>query len=157
MTRSAARELAVLIAASAAPGESAEELLDRFFEREHYETLAAEGPQFEEFPNKRQMEYIRAAVTGVLERREELDGIIQQYAHGWKPERLSRTTGSILRCALYEILHVTDVPPGAAVNEAVELAKKYEGGDAPAFINGVLGSYLRAQPEEEPPAPEAGE
>ena len=62
-----------------------------------------------------------------------------------KKERLSRTTLAILRCAVCEILYLDDVPDSAAVNEAVELGKRYDTEQAASFINGVLGSFLRDQ------------
>ena len=142
MTRTAARELAVLLSASAAPGR-AEEAAETFFEPEHYQTLASEGEQFADYPDERQMDYIRRLNAEVDAHRKELDSYVRLHAHGWRPERLSRTTAAILRCALCEILYVNDVPTGAAINEAVELAKKYEGAETAAFVNGVLGAFVR--------------
>ncbi len=146
MTRANARELAVLVAASMTVGdEDAGAVLDRFFAPEHYETLAAEDPVFAEYPGKKQLAYIRSLVEQIAARREELDRCIGQYSHGWKTERLSRTAGTILRCALCEMRYFDDVPDAAAVNEAVELARKYDGEDGRRFVNGVLGGYLRAR------------
>ena len=133
----------MLIASLASGKEDAGEALDRFFAPEHYATLASEGAQFAEYPDEKQMEYIRAVVSRTAERRAEIDAHIEKYAQGWSAERLSRTTGAILRCAVCEILFVPDVPAGAAINEAVELAKRYEDEDGPAFINGVLGGIVR--------------
>ena len=128
------------------PGESAAEALDRFFAEEHYATLSGEDEVFAEYPDAAQMEYIRALVEQAAERREALDGHIERYAQGWKAERLSRPVGAILRCALCEILYFPDVPDAAAINEAVELAKKYgEAEETPAFVNGVLGGFMRAE------------
>ena len=149
MTRTAARELAVLICASMSPEETADETLERFFEPEHYASLAGEGEQFAEYPNKKQLAYIREVVLGVSAHRGELDGYIEQYAHGWRPERLSRAAAAILRCAMCEMkyLPLTGVrdPNAAAINEAVELAKKYEGDEVPGFVNGVLGGFVRGE------------
>lgn len=146
MTRTTAREIAVLIIASMAPGaEDAAAVLDRFFEREHYATLSEEGPLFAEYPDEAQMAYIRAVVTAAAEKRGDLDGYIETYAHGWTANRLSRAAGAILRCAMCEILYLPDVPDAAAINEAVELAKKYEDTEGPAFINGVLGGFVRGE------------
>lgn len=152
MTRTAARELAVLICASMSPEETAEETVERFFEPEHYATLKDEGEQFAQFPNEKQLAYIRQLVLGVSAHRTELDGYIEKYAHGWRPERLSRATGAILRCAMCEIryLPLTGVrdPAAAAINEAVELAKKYEGDEIPGFVNGILGGFVRGETAE---------
>ena len=95
--------------------------------------------------DEEQTRYIRAAVKGVALHKAELNTAIETYAKGWKLNRLSRMTASILRLAIYEMRYVEDVPAGAAINEAVELAKVYDAEDAPAFINGVLGSLARAE------------
>ncbi len=89
-------------------------------------------------------EYAKETFENVCERREELDEIISSYLSGWKIGRLPKVNASILRLAIYEIKYAESVPLGVAVNEAVELAKKYSGTDDYTFINGVLGSYLRS-------------
>lgn len=89
-------------------------------------------------------EYAKETFENVCERREELDEIISSYLSGWKTGRLPKVNASILRLAIYEIKYAESVPSGVAVNEAVELAKKYSGTDDYTFINGVLGSYLRS-------------
>ncbi len=148
MTRTAAREIAILLGFSAAAsGESAEETLERFFEDEHYATMAEENPLFAEKPDARQMDYIRTLVGLTAEHRAELDAYIEKYARGWSVGRIDRTAGAILRCAMSEILWLPDVPNAAAINEAVELAKKYESADAVSFINGILGSFIRGEIE----------
>ena len=153
MTRSAARELAILLSASLsfAP-EDAETAVELFFEREHYATLASEGPQFAEYPDTSQLDYIRTLAAMTVARREELDSRIDRWSHGWRASRLSCTTAAILRCAICEILYLADVPVRSAINEAVELAKKYEGAESAAFVNGVLGGFVRGEqiPEDKP-------
>ena len=146
MTRTTAREIAILLGFSAAAdGESTEEVLDRFFEREHYESLGEENELFAEYPDARQMDYIRTLVKLIAEHRTELDGYIERYAQGWKASRISRTAAAVLRCAMCEILWIPDVPEAAAINEAVELAKKYEDAETVSFINGVLGGFVRGR------------
>ena len=148
MTRTAAREIAILLGFSAAANAgTAEETLEGFFETEHYASLASENPLFAEFPDERQFAYIRTLVGLIAGRRSELDGYIEKYAHGWKVGRIDRTAGAILRCAMSEILWMPDVPNAAAINEAVELAKKYEDEDVVAFINGILGGFVRGEVE----------
>ena len=148
MTRTAAREIAILLGFSAAAsGESAEETLERFFEDGHYATMAEENPLFAEKPDAKQMDYIRTLVGLTAEHRAELDAYIEKYARGWSVGRIDRTAGAILRCAMSEILWLPDVPDAAAINEAVELAKKYESADAVSFINGILGSFIRGEIE----------
>ena len=148
MTRTAAREIAILLGFSAAAGgEPAEELMDRFFETEHYASMAEENPLFAEMPDERQMSYIRTLVGLIADRREVLDAYIEKYARGWTVGRIDRTAGAILRCAMSEILWMPDVPDAAAINEAVELAKKYEDEEVVSFINGILGSFVRGELE----------
>ena len=146
MTRTAAREIAVQLCFSQTlTQEDAEVLLDRFFEQPYYDTLSLEDPLLAEYPDERQMAYIRTLVTGVAAHRAELDGIIEKYAKGWKLGRISKTAAAILRCAIYEILYMEEVPDAAAINEAVELAKGYEEPETVSFINGILGSFMREE------------
>ena len=148
MTRTAAREIAILLGFSTAAGSAdAGEALERFFEPEHYASMAEENPLFAETPDDKQMEYIRTLVTLIDEHRAELDGYIASYARGWTVGRIDRTAAAILRCAMSEILWLPDVPNAAAINEAVELAKKYEDEDVVSFINGILGSFIRGEVE----------
>lgn len=84
-------------------------------------------------------EYIISAVSGVREHTEELDELIADSSHGWKISRISAVSGAILRLAIYEMLYAS-VPFSVAINEAVELAKKYDHEKAPKFINGILNN-----------------
>lgn len=144
MTRTTARELAVRLSFGIAQsGIAPEEALDAFFEREYYDTLAEEDELFSAYPNARQIDYIRSTVLGIIEHIDELDGIIETYSKGWKLRRISKIAAAILRTAIYEILYVEDVPAGAAINEAIELAKGYEERETVSFINGILGSFAR--------------
>lgn len=86
--------------------------------------------------------YIRDTYFGCVERREDTDAHIAQNARKWKLSRMAAVTRSILRLAVYEILW-GEVPPRAAINEAVELAKIYDDDAAPAFINGILNQIAR--------------
>ena len=143
MTRSAARELSVQIGFSLADdAENAAEALESFFDREYYGTLAVENEAFSEYPDAKQMEYIRAVVLGTAEHREELDGCIEKYSKGWKLPRISRIAVTILRTALFEVLYLDEVPDSVAINEAVEIAKGYEEPETVAFINGILGAFM---------------
>lgn len=78
------------------------------------------------------------------EKLSEIDAVIEKYAIGWKLERLSKVTLSVLRLAICEILFVDSIPNGVSANEAVELAKKYATADDAAFINGILGTFIRS-------------
>lgn len=146
MTRTAAREIAVrLVFSLALTGQKPEELLDGFFEDGHFTTLCGEDELFSVPPDDRQMAYIRQVVILCAEHREEFRGYIGKYAKDWKPERISKTASAILSCALCEILYMEDVPNSAAINEAVELAKRYEEPETVLFVNGVLGGFMRGE------------
>jgi N utilization substance protein B len=72
----------------------------------------------------------------------ELDGLIARHSKGWALERIAPLERNIMRVALYEALHRDDIPVEVAIDEAVELAKRYCGTDAPGFVNGILGAVL---------------
>lgn len=91
--------------------------------------------------------YTEAVVSGVRAHAEEIDALIGEHAVGWSLDRIARVDLSILRVAIYEMLYRDDVPVGASINEAVELAKRYGGEKSFAFINGILGAIAR-KPEE---------
>ena len=146
MTRSTARHLAIqLCFAAAASGRAPKELAEDFFSEEHFATLSELDEMYAELPNEKQLDYILHLSSLVIEKRGELDGYIERYARGWRPERISRTALAVLRCAICEILYLEDVPAGAAINEAVELDKNYDEPDTVAFVNGVLGSFVRGE------------
>ncbi len=88
-------------------------------------------------------DYARQLYNGIVEKTEELDEIISSNLTSWKINRLPKVNLSILRLAVYEMKYIDDVPNSVAINEAIELAKKYSGADDAAFINGVLGAVAR--------------
>ena len=146
MTRKAARELAIQLSfAAAATGRDPDELADEFFSEEHFASLAEENDLYAELPDDRQMDYIRRLTALIAEKRDELDAYIARYAKDWRVDRISHTALAVLRCAICEILYLEDVPVGAAINEAVELDKKYDEPDTVAFVNGVLGGFVRGE------------
>jgi transcription antitermination protein NusB len=81
---------------------------------------------------------------GVCDHIDELDMRIEKYAIGWSKGRLSKVDYSILRMAIYEIDYIPGIPVSVTINEAVELAKKYGGDGDSAFINGLLGTFVRS-------------
>ena len=83
-------------------------------------------------------QYITDIVTGVLDKVEYLDRVIEKHSKGWRLNRIPKVDLSILRLAIYEICFRDDIPYNVSVNEAVELAKKYSSEEAGAFINGIL-------------------
>ena len=84
-------------------------------------------------------------VAGVEANRDELDSEIARLARGWELDRIAALEKSILRVALYELRHRDDIPNEVAIDEAVTLAKRYCSADAPAFVNGILGTAARAE------------
>ena len=92
---------------------------------------------------------LKSRCEAVLEKLPEIDAQINEVSEGWKTSRMSRVDLSIIRLALYEMEYDGEVPLKVAINEAVELAKKYGGDDSPAFVNAILGklaSRLVPQP-----------
>jgi len=156
MTRTTAREIAVQLGfALCANGDGTQAAMDAFFDTEYYRTLAEEDALFAQYPNEKQLQYIRSLAAGVAEKREELDDYISRYSKKWKLNRISRTALAVMRVAMYEVLYLSDVPASVAVNEAVELAKKYEPQETVAFINGILGAFVREQAADSAQAEEA--
>lgn len=84
--------------------------------------------------------YVRQVYFGVLENLEKLDGVIREHSHGWKPERMSRVSRTVLRIAVYEMLFMEGIPAPVSINEALELVKEYDDDKARAFVNGVLNA-----------------
>lgn len=79
----------------------------------------------------------------IEEKLPEVDGKIEELCVGWKKERIGKVELTIIRLAVYEALFDDDVPVNVAINEAVELAKKYGGDDSPSFVNGILGKLVK--------------
>lgn len=88
-------------------------------------------------------EYSVELCEKTLENIEKIDSLIVSKLKGWNYSRVSKVARAILRIAVAEMLYIEDVPTGAAINEAVELAKKYAAEKDPAFINGVLGAVAK--------------
>ena len=155
MTRSNAREIAVQLIFSLGFGNlSAQEVLDSQLTPERFAELAEENALYAQFPNEKQQQYIRDLVQGVFSHGPELDDYISRYAVGWSFARIPRMAAAIMRTAMYEVLYVPDVPNAAAINEAVEIAKRYETQEVVSFVNGILGSFVRAEFSETPPKPD---
>ena len=150
MTRGNARELAVhLIYSQSFTGDEPAQVVSARLDKEYYEKLSVENDVYEDRPSHAQLRYIDNVVTGVSNRADDLNAEIQKYSIGWDVSRISRLARSIMQLAIYEILYVEDVPTGVAVSEAVRLAKKYDGDDTGAFVNGILGSFARSLSPEE--------
>ena len=89
-------------------------------------------------------QFARALTVGVWTKREDLDEVINRFSQHWKLGRIARVELTILRVALYEMLHLDDIPLKVAINEAVELAKRYGDDNSKNFVNGILDAVARA-------------
>ena len=86
--------------------------------------------------------YAERLIKGVKEHKDEIDDIIEKNLKGWKKNRISKISLTILRMAVFERYYVKDVPQSVVINEAVELAKSYASAEDGSFVNGVLGSVV---------------
>ena len=93
-------------------------------------------------PGESDREYINTVVSGVKEHAAEIDAEIAPCLRGWTIERLSRVDLAILRLAVFEMQHM-ELPAAVAINEAVELTRKYSNESSCSFVNGVLGTISR--------------
>jgi len=146
MVRNTAREIAIHLSYELSfTDKSIDELLNERLAADTFATLAEEDEVYQEAPNAKQDEYIRRLVKGVSDHAPELDGYIAKYAKGWNFARIPLVASAIMRVAMYEILYMEDIPNGVAINEAVEIAKKYETPETVKFMNGILGSFVREE------------
>ena len=95
--------------------------------------------------NEKDYEYIKNKALLVCELSDELDEKINSVSEGWPVDRIGKAELAIMRLAVYEMLYDDDIPVNVAINEAVELAKKYGADNAPSFINGVLAKVVKQQ------------
>ena len=94
--------------------------------------------ELDEDITEKNQEYILNKYKAIMDKLPEIDEVLNDLSTGWKTSRMNRVDLAILRLATYELRWDEDVPIGVAINEAVELAKKYSSDSGPAFINGVL-------------------
>lgn len=132
MSRTTAREVAMMLQFSGMLG--GEDTPERVLEKA--------GPAGE--LDAEDKTYIDQIMAGVEAHEQQIDELVSRFSKDWAIDRISRVDLSILRVAIFEMLYRgADVPTGAAINEAVELAKRYGGERSYAFINGILGSVAR--------------
>ena len=149
MNRNVAREIAMHLSYELSFTDlTAQELLDDRLSASRFDQLAPEYEVYGKLPGPSQQAYIRKVVKGIADHGYELDRYIEKYAVGWKFERIPLVASAIMRLAMYEILYMPEIPNGAAINEAVELARKYEGDEVAKFVNGILGAFVRAEVKE---------
>ena len=92
--------------------------------------------------------YMQKKYERIMEKLPEIDRLLGETAEGWKVSRMGKTDLTVLRLAVYEMEFDEDVPVGVAVNEAVELSKKFGGDGSPAFVNGILGKIGKMEAAE---------
>ena len=145
MTRANARELAVhLIYGRLFTGEEPEAVVATRLNKDYYQLLSEENEVYSDRPSRAQLGYIDKVVTGIANREEELNEIIQKFSIGWDVSRISKLTRCVMELAIFEIQYLEDVPTGVAISEAVRIAKKYDGDDTGSFVNGILGAFARS-------------
>ena len=134
MNRRKSREIAMeLLFEMSINKESYEEILGNF--KENTDTDL----------NDIDFDYLERVVTGVQENTKDIDKKIVENLKNWKFNRLSKVDLAILRIAIFEIMFSEDVPDKVAVNEGIELARKYSSDNSPTFVNGVLGNIIKAE------------
>ena len=117
-----------------------ETALELLFETEFKKEESAEEifKKAEEVRNMEYDKYVETVFFGVLENIDDIDAKISARAIGWKTERMTKTSLSILRLSVYEMMFMKDIPFTVSINEAVELTKKFDDEKAPSFVNGIL-------------------
>jgi len=86
--------------------------------------------------------FAKRLLEGTLEHRDELDAVIQSVAQNWNISRMAVIDRNVLRLATHELMHCTDIPPKVAINEAIEIGKRYSTQNSGAFINGILDKIM---------------
>ena len=146
MIRNVAREIAMHLSYELSFTDlTADELLQERLSSDHFEDLAPEYEVYGKLPGPSQRAYICKLVKGIADHSYELDQYIEKYAVGWKFQRIPLVASAVMRLAMYEILYMPEIPNAASVNEAVEIAKKYETPETVKFINGILGAFVRQE------------
>jgi N utilization substance protein B len=145
MTRIAAREIIVQTIYALDYTTDLAELLDERTSPGFFERMNGEDELFGKPPDGENALYIRTVAEGVAAHLPELDGYIEKYASGWSFGRISRVAVAAMRVCMYEILYRPDIPNAAAINAAVEICKGYEEQEVAAFVNGILGSFIRGE------------
>ena len=111
----------------------------------HDEVIETFVDKYEEDIKKLDLEYIKEVLKGVEENKESIDNLIKENLQKWKIERVSKVNLAILRLAVYEMKYVKDVPEKVAINEALEITKRYSDEKSVSFINGVLDNIYKGK------------
>ena len=97
-------------------------------------------------PKEEEASSIRKRLEQVLLHQPEIDALLDETSEGWRTGRMGRVDLNLLRLAVFEIRFDEEIPTGVAINEAVEIAKKYGGDHSASFVNGILGKIARMEP-----------
>jgi len=128
-------------------GRARRRALEILFEAEQRQTTPLEALQRRRtYTDQTINPYTTKILDGVITHQEQIDELLAQYAHGWTMERMLAVDKSILRLGTWELLFNTEMPDGAAVNEAVNMAREYSNDDSPGYVNGVLGRLQELKP-----------
>ncbi len=141
MSRRLARESAIkfLFSIDFNKEENLEEMLEDFFDAAQEQ----KNDEYQEVLSSNDIEYAEEVIKGTIEKLQTIDKLIQGNITGWTKDRIVKVDLAVLRLALYEILFRDDIPDSVAINEAIELAKKYSTDESGSFVNGVLGKIVR--------------
>ncbi len=147
MTRRELREhcFKMLFCADFYQAEDKEEQLKQYFQAPEEDEISPEGVK--EILHRVELkeadeETLLKRSESIMRKVPELDEKIDEVAEGWKTRRMGKVELAILRLAVYEMKYDEEIPEKVAINEAVELAKKFGGSDAPAFVNGILAKLV---------------
>ena len=127
--------------------EAREFLLNVLYQQEFVERSISE--MLAEIDPGDQRDYIKQVFIGITARRDEIDDLIGQHTVGWRFERLALIDRNILRLGVFELLYLSSIPPEVAINESVELCKKYGTERAQVFVNGILDRIWKEAKDED--------
>ena len=127
--------------------EAREFLLNALYQQEFVERSISE--MLSEIDPGDQRDYIEQVFSGITAYRDEIDDLIGQHTVGWRFERLALIDRNILRLGIFELLYLPSIPPEVAINESVELCKKYGTERARVFVNGILDRIWKETRDEE--------
>ena len=94
--------------------------------------------------SKKSRPFLIKLVNGVIDKRAQIDGLVEQFSQNWKISRMSCVDRNVMRIAVYEMLYCDDIPPKVSINEAVDIGKKFGTQESGAFINGIMDSIREA-------------
>lgn len=141
MSRRLAREAAIkfLFSIDFNKDGNLEEMLEEFFEA----ARERKNDEYQDEIGENDIKYAEEVIKGTIDKLQPIDKLIQGNITGWTKDRIVKVDLAVLRLALYEILYRDDIPDSVAINEAIELAKKYSTDESGSFVNGVLGKIVR--------------